>query len=140
MSNSYTPEEIINRGNIIQSQTLLFDFLNAKSINKLINLFDTTSDNSITKIIEDERIKQGLNISNTKIITEVYGTNKNKTTLHLGIIKDNKDFIHLSIHLVPIFLNPEKSGIIHISKDVYIKSKKINNLNIHMLLLELKNQ
>ena len=42
--------------------------------------------------------------------------------MYLGIKKKGKEFIHLTIHLVPKELNPKKDGIIHIFKNIYKKN------------------
>jgi hypothetical protein len=42
-----------------------------------------------------------------------------ESAFYLGIQKNNKDFIHLTIHLVPQSLNKKQFGFIHISKDIY---------------------
>jgi hypothetical protein len=72
----------------------------------------------ITKYIEDERKKQGLNSSNVTINSEVFSKNDDHILI-LKIIKNGKEFIHLSIHLVPTTISPDKDGIIHIYKNIY---------------------
>lgn len=124
---SYTPEELINKTQVLQSQTLLHDFLTAESINRLIQLFENTNNNTINiiNILEDERRKHGLNSVNTSFKSEIYGTNLKKSSFFLGLQKNNKDFIHLTIHLVPQSLNKKQFGMIHISKDIYTKNTSI---------------
>jgi hypothetical protein len=123
------------RNDIIKSQIHFGNFLNADIINKLIHLFDEKYNNyvnknhKITKYIENERKIEGLDSNNVKILSYVYGETKENSTLFLQIKKNNKDFIHLTIHLIPRNLNPDLAGIIHIDKNIYkIKSKnKIKN-------------
>lgn len=140
MSSVYTNEEKQNRLNIIQSQTLLHDFLTADSINRLIQLFDNDNNNtnSIIKILENERIKYGLNSVNTSFKSEVYGTIKQESAFYLSIKKNNKDFIHLTIHLVPTLLNPEQHGMIHILKDIYKKKRNpvLNKFRYALIKIE----
>lgn len=135
---TYTPEQLYKRGLILQSQLLFGNFLNTDIITALVDLFkynknDNTS--KIVKYIEDQREKDKLNSTNIKIESEVYGiiTNSihtqgkiiNGATLFLKVIKNNKEFIHLTIHLVPTTINSDKDGLIHIYKDIYkIKGEK----------------
>jgi hypothetical protein len=120
----YTQAQLDERSKIIESQTLFGKFLDAEIINKFIHLFDNKNTNidkndKITKYIEDERSKQGLDISNVLVESEVYGYTVKNSTLHLQIKKNNKDFIHLTIHISPEDLPPQHSTMIHISKDIY---------------------
>lgn len=117
-----TNSNLIYRNTIIKSQTKFISFLNIEIINKLIHLFDTKNTNvnyKITDYIEDERKQRGLDSTGITILSEVYGTNKQKPTLFLIIKKDDIDLLHLSIHLVARNLNPKSSGIIHIMKNIY---------------------
>jgi hypothetical protein len=120
----YNQQEILKRNKIIKSQLLFGNFLNTDIILKLISLFDknNNTDNNITKFIQDERKEQGLNNSTVKIRSEVYKTNKTHYTLHLQIIKNGIEFIHLSIHLISNTINSDKDGLIHIYKNIYKKS------------------
>ncbi len=115
----YTTNDLIQRNNIIQSQLLFMKYLNKDIINRLIYLFDTKSNNNIVKYTEKERKNKGLNNSNVEVISEIYGTNKNKSSLFLIIKKNKIDFIHFTIHLCLNELKPEDNGIIHFSKDIY---------------------
>ncbi len=114
---SYTQQELAKRHKIIQSQIIFGNFLDSYIINKLINLFDkhNKSNESIIKYVENERILRKYN-SNIEIKSEVYNIDENKPTLHLQIIKNNIDFIHLSIHLITNELKPKDNGIIHFKK------------------------
>ena len=121
----YTQTQLDERSKIIESQKLFGKFLDADIINKLVYLFDNTDNtyisknNKIIKYIEDERRKQGLDDTNVIIESEVYGYTRKNSTLHLLIKKNNKDFIHLTIHISPADLPPQFSTMIHISKDIY---------------------
>ena len=124
----YTQTQLNERSAIIQSQKLFGNFLDADIINKLIQLFDNKNTNigkndKITKYIEDERRKQGLDNTNVLIESEVYGYTRKNSTLHLLIKKNNIDFIHLTIHISPEDLPPQHSTMIHISKDIYKKDQ-----------------
>lgn len=106
MSYYYTQTQLDDRSKIIQSQDLFGKFLDADIINKLIHLFDIKNTNvgkndKIIKYIEDERRKQELDNTNILIESEVYGYDKQNSTLYLSIKKNNKDFIHLTIHIAP---------------------------------------
>jgi hypothetical protein len=124
MSYYYTKEQLDERSKILKSHELFGNFLDADIINKLIHLFDNNNTNidnndKIIKYIEDERKKQGLDASNVLVESEVYRYTRKNSTLHLQIKKNNKDFIHLTIHISPDDLPPQHSTMIHISKDIY---------------------
>jgi hypothetical protein len=68
-----------------------------------------------------------LNSTDISVISEVYGQTNSKPTLHLGIQKNNMDFLHLSIHLSPKSLDPKHKGVIHFVKNVY-RIKGSNNI------------
>lgn len=44
--------------------------------------------------------------------------------MYLGINKNNKDFVHVTFHLSPKLLDPEKAGAIHMTKNIYTVKKK----------------
>ena len=95
---SYTPQELSDKIKVLKSQTLIYDFLTATVINRLIQLFDNSNNaNNIITILEDERKKLGLNSVNTSFKTEVYGTTKQESAFYLSIKKNNKNFIHLTM-------------------------------------------
>jgi hypothetical protein len=125
MTSLYSPTQLQDRNTIIKSQILLENFLNTDIVNKLVHLFDDKYDNylgrahKLTTYIEDERKLRKLNNTNVSFVSYVYNYNKDNSTLYLGIQKNKKDFIHLTIHLVPKALNPKNSGIIHIVKNIY---------------------
>lgn len=124
MSYYYTQEQLDERSKIIESQKLFGKFLDADIINKLIYLFDNKTTNidkndKIITYVEDERKKQGLDASNVLVESEIYGYTRKNSTLHLQIKKNDKDFIHLTIHISPDDLPPQYSTMIHISKDIY---------------------
>ena len=126
----YTQEQLNQRSKIIQSQKLFWKHLDKYTINNLINLFDMkdkNSDDKITKYIEKERTEKGLDISNVIIKSELDGERNGEKdkekdreiTLHLRINKDDKDLLHLSIHLSPQSFRPQDTGVIHIVKNIY---------------------
>lgn len=121
----YTPEQIQKRQNTLQSQLLFGKFLNIDIITRLINLFDNKkyAIPKIIKYIEDERKLQDLDSTDIEIKSYMYKASKDDTTLHLQIAKNGTDFIHLSMHLIPITINVDKAGLIHIKKDIYRKMK-----------------
>jgi hypothetical protein len=131
----YTLKNLAKRHKIIQSQILFGNFLDSHIINKLINLFDkyNKSNESIVKYVENERILRKYN-SNIEIKSEVYNIDENKPTLHLQIIKNNIDFIHLSIHLITNELKPKDNGIIHFKKDIYKKLYNTANKLLYTLI------
>ena len=130
----YTPEQLHKRRLNLQSQLIFGNFLDTNIIVKLIDLFtininnasSNTTTSKIITYIEDERKLQGLNSTNVTIKSELYGTNDNNTALFLKILKNNIEFIHLTIHLVPTTINDDKDGIIHIYKDIYRPKGIIN--------------
>lgn len=129
----YTPQQLSERNKIIQSQKHFGNFLNANITNALIKLFDMSYNNGIdsrkiTKYIEDERKLKKLNSSNTCIESEVYGGKRNPT-LFLGIKKNGKEILHLTIHMCPKRLSPELAGVIHMFKDIYTEHINENDRN-----------
>lgn len=130
MALTYNKLEWSKRKQIMNSHTLFGNFLDIDIINALLQLFDNTYNNAkntnhtIIKYIEDERKAQGLSRSRVKVISNIYGIEDNSPSLFLGIIKNGKKFIHLSIHLAIQTLNPKLTGIVHIAKNVYRNAKK----------------
>lgn len=117
-----SPTLPLQRKVIIESHKLLWGFLDASMINKLINLFDDTDKSSNDKIshyIENERMTQGLDSSTIIIKSMIYGYDKSNSTLLIEIKKNNIDFLHLTIHLNPNSFNPKHSGLIHMVKNFY---------------------
>ena len=92
---------------------------------------DTNSNDKITNYIEKERIEKGLDTSTISIKSEIDGEKDRELTLHLRIINDGKDLLHLSIHLSPQSFKPQDTGAIHIVKNIYstqeptVLSKKV---------------
>lgn len=122
----YTPNQLNKRKLNLKSQLLFGNFLDTDIITKLIDLFNDSKNYTTTKIvkyIEDERKIQQLDNDTVEIKSEIYDTNINDSTLHLQIVKNNIDFIHLTIHLVASTINSNKDGLIHISKNIYIGKK-----------------
>ena len=123
------------RNKILESHKLFVNFLNLDIINNLINLFKQKVE--LKKYIENERKKRGLN-NNIKIKSKFYIPKNRIPTLILDIIKHNKSFIHLSIHLPLNHLNPENSGILHFYKNIYEtkinKTKKQNKNKLYTLI------
>jgi len=121
---SYTQTELNKRNKIIQSQKIFWDFLDTYSINKLTNLFDNNnhSNESITKYIDNERKLKKMDISGVDIVSQVYDDNQRYNFL-LEIKKNNKRFVHLSIHLSPETFDPKLNGVIHIFKNFYKRKK-----------------
>lgn len=118
----YTKEQLHKRKLNLYSQLLFGKYLDTDIITKLIDLFKDNKNNTTSKIVkyvEEERKAQGLNNTNIKITSEIYNTSSDDSTLHLQIIKNGIDFIHLSIHLVPKTINPNNDGLIHIFKNIY---------------------
>ena len=121
---SYSPSNLRRRDVILQTHKLLGTLLDADMINTLIHLFDKTrntmnSKHTIRNYIEEERKRRGLDSSNTMIGSDVYGHTSANSTLYVDIHKNNKQFIHLSIHLTLRNLEPRYNGMIHIVKDIY---------------------
>jgi hypothetical protein len=117
----YNATELQQRQAVLQSQIKFGEFLDIDIINKLINLFDDTSHNSEYKIsnyLYDERAYRKLNDSDVEIKGDVYGNNNKGYTFGLAITKNNKDYIHLSIHLSLSSLKSEDAGMLHIYKDI----------------------
>ena len=117
----YTQNELNKRNKIIKSHVLFGNFLDRDIINRLVNLFDENSndDDKIIQYIKDERKLSGLNDANIVIKSELYGETINKPILLLKIVKNNKDILHLTLHLVPKTLNSSKHGIVHMYKNIY---------------------
>ncbi len=133
----YTPDELVKRNKIIQSQIQFGNFLDSDIINKLVNLFDANNktDISIVKYIENERKLRKYNTSNIEIKSDVYDIDKKNPTLFVKIIKNGTEIIHLSIHLIANKLKPQNTGLIHFKKDIYKKiNKKIQNKLLYALI------
>ena len=134
----YSQTQLNQRNTIFQSQKRFWSFLDSNMINKLVHLFDDESKNSNVKIsnyIENERQIQGLDMTHVTISGEVYGQKEAKPTLHLGIKKNNKDFLHLSLHLSIDTLNPKNQGPIHFLKNVYCKKGNVGKKLAYALIL-----
>lgn len=134
--NRQKDDNLYQRIQALQSQKQLIKYLNSDIINKLIHLFDN-KENGITKYIENERKRRGLETSNIVYKSQLYGDSMNNPTLLLEMIKNNKVILHLSIHLKFHILTPKSTGFIHISKNS-LKSvrksvrKNITNTIIHV--------
>ncbi len=77
----------------------------------------------INEYLKEERKLRGLGEENVEIVNYVYNEDINDPTLHLGIIKNNKDFLHLTIHLSPNSLDAKDNGMIHFKKDLYVEKR-----------------
>ena len=119
---------MLSKSAIIQSHRLFENILDKHNINALVYLFNTNNktDNNIAKYVEEERKRNKLDTAHVTFLYEVYGENKDNSTLYLGIIKNGIDFIHLTIHLSIKTLENHSAGMIHISKDIYPKGKYKN--------------
>lgn len=121
----YTQEQLNRREIILQTHKNFDKFLDVDIINTLINLFDDTPDKfldknkKITKYVEDERKMRKLSSSNVKFRSHVFGENNNNSSLIFIIVKDDKDFLHITIHLSLKYLESRDTGMIHIYKDIY---------------------
>ena len=118
----YNPAQLVQRKAILQTHKLLWNILDRNTINNLIDLFDThtvKSKSKLEKYIEEERNRQGLNTTNIKIDSKFYGKNENDSTLLIDISKDGIKILHLSIHLYVKDLEPKHTGVIHMYKNIY---------------------
>jgi len=78
----------------------------------------------------------GLDISGVDIKSYVYGYDISNSSLLLEINKNNKPFIHLSIHLCPKSFDPKSSGPIHIYKDVYESHSSTKKMRYVLMSLQ----
>jgi hypothetical protein len=120
----HSDEYLSKRKDILDSHKLFIEYLNSDILNKLIQLFDASNPNDkskkISNYIQEERKYHRLNESNITYVSEVYGEDRNKPSLHLQMKKNNKDILHLSIHLTLSSITPEtNAGIVHIKKNLY---------------------
>jgi hypothetical protein len=95
--------------------------LDSNIINKLIQLFDLKSTNSGNKVktyIEDERLAQGLDYDNVTIKSCAYGYGQGPSLL-IDVFKNNKEFLHITLHLCPQSFELKGSGPIHFRKNAY---------------------
>jgi hypothetical protein len=115
----------IKRNKILESHKLFGNFLNLYVISSLISLFNNKDSNdTIIKYIQDERKEKGLD-NNIEFKSYFYGNDVDNPTLVLILIKNNDEFIHLTIHLSIKHLESESAGIIHFYKNIYkTKTKK----------------
>jgi hypothetical protein len=119
---SNTSAELVKRNTNIKSQKKFWVFLDSDIINKLVHLFDSDNrhlNKKIYKYVEDERKMKGLDMSGVTIESEVYGHKDSNSSLYLSISKNNKEFLHLTIHLSAKSFNPKDAGLIHMFKDFY---------------------
>ena len=119
------------RTQIIQSQKQLWNILDLQLIINLVELFNSKS---LATYIINERKLQGLSDEDISVNSYIYGYgHKAKNpTLHLQIKKNDKDYLHLSIHLVANKLDPRNAGLIHFKKNVY--NKKIPKKALYALI------
>lgn len=128
---AYSQENLDRRKGVIDGQKLLIEFLDADKFNRLVHLFDEKVDNNadgekhIIKYIQKERQHRGLSDDGVTMYSMVYGEHANNSTLHVNIVKDKIDYLHLSIHLSPIKLIPKDQGLIHFVKDKYLNLFKL---------------
>lgn len=122
------------RDEIIGSQKLFWNFLDSNIINKLIHLFDDTesSPNKISKYVENERRIRGLDDATIK--GEVYREEKLTYNLLLEICKNNKPILHISFHTAPDSFRGNKSGPIHLYKNMYRENKRTTKKNRYSLI------
>ena len=114
---AYSQENLDRRTGVIDGQKRLIEFLDADKFNRLVHLFDEKVDNNadgekhIIKFIQKERQSRGLSEDGVTMYSMVYGEHANNSTLHVTIVKDTIDYLHLSIHLSPIKLIPKAQGL-----------------------------
>jgi hypothetical protein len=115
----------IYQPSIIHSHKKFSTVLDKFMINRLNSWFKNNG--KVTEFIREERRRSGLDDTNTIVESSVYGTEVNNTTFQILIKKGGKDFVHLSIHLAPEFLETtmKDSGIVHIVKNIY-KSRVVS--------------
>jgi hypothetical protein len=117
----------LTKTDIIDSHKLFIQYLNKDRINTLVHLFNhktkMNGNDTFVDYIQQERNNQGLDNTNVKIQSYVYGYGSpdNDSSLLLDIIKNNLNYLHLSIHLVPKNFSPKLTGLIHLVKDIYRK-------------------
>jgi len=140
---AYSPKNLDFRKEIIDSQKQLIEFLDADKFNRLVHLFDEKVDNDadgekhILKYISKERYRRGLSDDGVTMDSFVYGYEpKNRNgTLIATIKKNNVNYVHISIHVSPSELDPIHHGLIHLKKDIYLKSvNKKTKHNIYTLV------
>lgn len=122
----YSQEELSMRDKIIQSQKLFWKLCNITILNKLVSLFNNKPTNSVQTIVtyvSNERRTQGLSENGVRVLSEIYGTSNNNATLFLKILKNGKEFIYLTIHLIPRSFKSKDNGLIHFVKTVYTKNQ-----------------
>ena len=121
----FTREQLDSRNIILQSQKLFGSFLDRYSINKIIQLFDNTRNiPKIVKYVEAERLAMGLKTTNIHIKSELDIHNKDDITLHMRVMKNNKELLHLSMHFYVKSLTPQESGVLHFYKNIYRKTNE----------------
>ena len=138
---TYSQSNLLRRHTILQTHKLLGQFLDSYVINALVNLFDKPHislpySHTIINYIKEERKHKGLDDSTITISSDITGYDKDKSILCLDIEKNNKKFIHLSIHLTLRNLDPLYNGMIHIVKDIY----KISRSKQFYALISVKQQ
>jgi hypothetical protein len=129
----YSDAELQERKTVLDSHHILGKFLTRNILNELLKMFDHTSQynsKKITNILQNVRKEQMLNNSNIEIKSEFYNINPkpNKPNdhrhgLHLQLIKNGNEFLHLTIFLEPGSIEPTSQGMIHFSKNIYTTPK-----------------
>lgn len=132
--------------NIVKSQTKFWDQIDSYIVNRLLHLFDMTSNNTVNNnnkliyYIENERKLHGLDSSGVVVNTSIYIPDNNTVAdLYLNIYKNNKLFVYLTIHLHVSSLNSKHAGPIHIKKEIYKIEQQINKYSrIRIIIPEYK--
>jgi hypothetical protein len=123
---------------VIQSQKQFWDCLDINLINTLVDLFYTDeitlAPSRISKYIEEKGEIQKID-KTFSISSQVYDIYTSMPSLILLIKQNNKDLLHLSIHLCPTSFNPKKTGPIHIRKNQIINKLSLKRKNFQYALL-----
>lgn len=117
---SFVPaKHIYKNTKVTRTHSLLSEIFDRFVLNRLISWF--SHNGKVTEFVRKERQRQNLE-DDVIIESKVYGIEKKNSTLFLQIIKNGIPFIHLSIHLAPIYINNDSSssGFVHIVKDIYM--------------------
>lgn len=134
----YSKAQINERERVLESQKLLWDFFDKDNINNFVHLFDmknsNISDNKFIKYIKDERKKRGLDDSELRFETFIYGFDKSNPSVIFTVIKNNNAFLHLSIHFAARSFDVKQAGVIHFYRDIFDITQNIVTKSRYLLI------
>lgn len=141
----YSATDLQLRSEILETHSLLIEFLTLDIMHNLVHLFDEGCCNgnhfthkTIAGFIEEERNARGLDNNNVTISSKADKHSPASSLFLLEIKKNGKEFIHLTIHLVSKRRDPKKEGMLHIKKDIYTVKRTCRDKDEFYTLLKVE--